>query len=176
MLRLFAYLALCLLPLPAQAEKLSYSIYSLPLIFGERETITEGVRTYVHDDIQVEAGPAPNVKNWRKTLVISHGFSIGASVYREPKIEGFGLWMHKNGGGFSWEWFDLEKENIFCKRQGAGRVKVQFRQVEGEQELASIEFLEDVTFRLDTLWLIPFWDKDTHHLVVKKGGVLWLAP
>jgi len=160
----------------ACAESLSYAIYSVPLFFGERETIAEGTRNYTHDDIQIETGPAPNAKNWTKTLSIDHGFSIGASVYREPKIDGFGLWMRKNGGGFSWEWFDLEKKDIFRKRQGKGRVKVQFKSIEGEQELASIEFLDDVTFRLDTLWFIPFWHKDTHNLLVRKGSVLWLAP
>ena len=174
--RLFVCIAFCLLPLSASAESLSYAIYSFPVFFGERETIAEGIRLYAHDDIQVENGPAPNVKNWTKTLSVSHGFSIGASVYRQPKIDGFGLWIHKNGTGFSWEWFDLEKENVFCKRQGSGRVKVRFKSVEGMQELASIEFLDDVTFRLDTSWFIPFRKRDTYNLVVKKGGVLWLAP
>ena len=176
MLRLFAYVILSLSPLLAAAESLSYTIYSLPLFFGERETIAEGTRIYAHEDIQVENGPAPGVKNWTKTLSISHGFAIGASVYRAKQIDGFGLWMRKNGKGFSWEWFDLEKENVFYKRQGAGRVKVRFKSVEGMQELASIEFLDDVTFRLDTLWFIPFLGKETHNLIVKKSSALWLAP
>lgn len=175
MLRFLAYAVFFLLPLMAIAESFSYAIYSLPLFFGERDTIAEGTRVYSDDDIQVESGPASNVQNWTKTLSVSHGFSIGASVYREPKIDGFGLWMRKNGKGFSWEWFVLEEGNVFRKLQGTGRVKVRLNSVGGEVELASIEFLDDVTFRLDTLWLIP-WDKDTHHLIVKKGGVLQFPP
>ena len=160
-------------------QSLSFSIYSLPAFFGERELIAEGTRVYSAADLQISPGPPPVIENWGKTLQISHGFSIGADVYRRSKITGFGLVMRKEGQGFSWEWFDLEDGNVFVKRQGEGRVKVRTRSIDGEEELASIEFLDDVTLRLqmDEWWqVIPFIDKETHNLVVKKGSTFWLAP
>lgn len=160
-------------------QSLSFAIYSLPVLFGNGELIAEGTRTYSPADIRIDPGVPPVVKSWGKTLEVSHGFSIDASVYRQPKIEGFGLSLSKDGQGESWEWFDLEGTNIFVKRQGDGKVKVRMRRVDGEEELAAIEFLDDVTLRLrmDAWWqALPFMDHDTHHLVVKKGSVLWLAP
>src|SRR5207253_1816568 len=153
-----------------------YSIYSLPLFGGEPELIAAGTRSYLPQDVEVSKGPAPDAINWQKTLSISSGFDIGASVYREPRTDGFGLWIRKDGGGFSWEWFVRENDGVFRKLQGSGRVKVRFARLGNLEELAEVQFLDDVTMRLDSLWMIPFWSKKTHHLVVRKGSVLWLAP
>jgi hypothetical protein len=160
----------------ACAESLDYAIYSLPLFFGEREKIAEGRLVYSHDDVRVERGPIENIWNWRKTLPVAAGFEIGTTVHRDKEITGFGLWMKKGGQGFSWEWFRLEGNDVFRKLQGPGRVRVRLAKTGDLVELASIEFLEDVTFRLNTLPPNPFLDKDTYNLVVKKGSILWLAP
>jgi hypothetical protein len=159
-----------------RAESIEYAIYSLPLFFGEKEKIAEGRLIYSHDDVRAQRGPIANIWNQRKTLPIAAGFEIGTTVHREKEITGFGLRMSKGGQGFSWEWFRLERNDIFRKLQGEGRVRVRLARTDDLVELASIEFLEDVTFRLNTLPPIPFLDKDNYHLVVKKGGVLWLAP
>lgn len=163
----------------APPQSLSYAIYSLPLLYGERQLLAEGMRIYSPADIQVVPGGSRKGNSWKKTLSVTQGFSIGASVYREPKTSGFGLWIHRNGAGFSWEWFVLEEKDVFRKLQGAGRVRVRMNRVGEEEELASVEFLDDVTLRLqeETWWqMLPFVDKETHHLVVRKGSTLWLAP
>jgi hypothetical protein len=172
---MFAFLA-SLFSSAADAEAISYSIYSLPLLLGEPKLMAEGKRIYSQNDIHTLKGPASNLVNWEKTLSIANGFEIGASVYREPRTDGFGLWIRKDGGGFSWEWFVRETDHVFRKLQGPGRVKVRFARFDQLQELAEVEFLDDVTMRLNTFWFIPFLDKKTDHLVVRKGSVLWLAP
>jgi len=158
----------------AAAETISYSIYSLPLFGAEPKLIAEGQRIYARTEVRTTPGPASNVRNWEKTVSIANGFEIGASVYREPRTDGFGLWIKKNGGGFSWEWFVRETDEVFRKLQGPGRLKVRFTLIEGLQELAEVEFLDDVTMRLNTRWFIPFMNKNTDHLIVRKGSVLWL--
>lgn len=167
---------LVVLPIIAHAEKISYEIYSVPLFFGERKVITKGILDYTLDDVITDKGLVENQGNETKTLPISHGFSIGTTVYSEPGLEGFGLWMRKDGGGFSWEWFYRENGNVFKKLQGPGRVKVRLTRKNNNVQLASIEFLETLTLRLDTMNYIPFWFKDTHNLVVKKGSAFILAP
>lgn len=161
------------------AETISYSIYSLPILKGEPKLVTEGKRVYSHSEIENQAGPAASEINWTRTLAIVNGFEIGASVYREPRTDGFGLWIRKDGEGFSWEWFIRESDQIFRKLQGSGRLKVRFARFGQMEELAEVEFLDDVTMRLDTRGLgtfIPFLSKSSDHLVVRKGSILWLAP
>jgi hypothetical protein len=174
--RLLIGMILSAWPLLAAGEEIAYAIFSLPLFFGESRLVAEGTRVYSHSDLSVTPGPAPNVANWTKVLPIANGFDIGASVYREAQIDGFGLWIRKDGGGFSWEWFVRESDGVFRKLQGPGRLRVRVNRIKGQEELAEIEFLDDVTMRLNRYWLIPFLDKKTDHLVVRKGSVLWLAP
>ena len=171
-----ALILLVVLPIIAHAEKISYEIYSVPLFFGEREVITKGILNYTLDDVLTDKGPVGDNENRTVTLPLSHGFSIGTTVYSEPALEGFGLWMRKDGGGFSWEWFYLENGNVYKKLQGPGRVKVRLTRKNNNVQLAAIEFLETLTLRLDTMNYIPFWFKDTHNLVVKKGSAFVLAP
>lgn len=161
------------------AETISYSIYSLPIFKGEPKLVTEGKRVYSHNEIESLAGPAANEINWTRTLPIANGFVIGASVYREPRTDGFGLWIRKDGEGFSWEWFTRESDQIFRKLQGGGRLKVRFTHFGQKEELAEVEFLDDVTMRLNTrgLWTyLPLLNKKSDHLIVRKGSILWLAP
>ena len=161
------------------AETISYSIYSLPIFRGEPRLVAEGKRVYSHDEIRSTPGPVAGITNWSRTLAIANGVEIGASVYRESKTDGFGLWIHKDGQGFSWEWFTRESDQVFRKLQGPGRLKVRFARIGQLEELAEIEFLDDVTLRVNTLWFttfIPFLNQESDHLVVRKGSVLWLAP
>jgi hypothetical protein len=176
MFRLGLGAILILMGSSACADEMAYAIYSIPLFGGGAELVAEGRRHYAHDEVKVVSGPAPNLTKWTKTLAIANGFELGASVYREPRVDGFGLWIRKNGEGFSWEWFKRESEDVFRKLQGAGRLKVRFKHTGALEEVAEIEFLSDVTMRLNMLWLIPFLHEDTDQLIVKKGSVLWLSP
>lgn len=175
-LKRFSFILLVVLPVIAHAERISYEIYSVPLFFGEREVITKGILDYTLDDLQTDKGLVGNNENWTVTLPLGHGFSIGTTVYSEPVLEGFGLWMRKNGGGFSWEWFYRENGNVYKKLQGPGRVKVRLTRKNDNVQLVAIEFLETLTLRLDTMNYIPLWFKDTHNMVIKKGSTFVLAP
>lgn len=138
----------------------------------DKELISEGTLNYSASDIAVE----DRIGFKSKYLHVSETFNIGASIYREAKIEGFGLWIDKDGAGFSWEWFTRKKGNIYRKLQESGSVFVEFREIEGLQEIESIEFLEDVSMRLDTLNIILFWNKETHRMLIKKGSKLVFLP
>lgn len=158
---------------PAFSESISYSITSEKLLWWDKELISEGTLNYSASDIVVE----DRIGFKSKHLHVSEAFNVGASIYREAKIEGFGLWINKGGAGFSWEWFTRKKGNIYRKLQESGSVSVEFREIEGLQEIKSIEFLEDVSMRLDTLNFILFWNKETHRMLVKKGSKLvFLSP
>ncbi len=141
-------------------------------MWWDKEVISEGTLTYSYSDIITE-----NRHGFvSKYLHVSETFNIGASIYRESEITGFGLWINKNGKGFSWEWFTLEHDNVFRKLQEGGSVLVEFRKTDELNEIESIEFLKDVSMRLDTLNYIPFWFKNTHRMLIKKGSKIVFLP
>ena len=155
-------------------SKLAYQLYKLPLFGGPPQLVNEGTLAYRLSDVRVTAGPDDTRTSFVKRLEVVDGFSIDAHIYREPAINGFGLSLEK-GFGFSWEWFDLDGDYVFRKRQGPGRIQVRMNRTDSLEEVAEILFLEDVTLRLDRYWLLPFGQGKTDHLVVKKGSVLKLA-
>lgn len=154
------------------SESLSYSLTQEKLLWWDKEIISEGTVVYDISDIVVEERNGFT----SKYLPVFETFNIGASIFREKEKGGFGLWIDKNGDGFSWEWFTPEEGNVFKKLQESGRVLVNYHSYEGLYEIESIEFLEDVSMRLDTLYFIPFWFKKTHRMLVKKGSVLIFLP
>jgi len=152
--------------------ELTYALYKFPLFGGDPTLVKEGLRTYGLSDVRVRPGPQGDVSAVKR-LEITDGFSIEAHIYREANIDGFGLSVEKQAG-FSWEWFDRERDDIFSKRQGPGRIRVRMAEAGGKQEVAEIRFLDDVTLRLDRYFLIPFTADESDHLVVRKGSVLIL--
>jgi hypothetical protein len=110
---------------------------------------------------------------WKKWFTLEKGFAIGGGIHREKTLSGFGLWISKDGGGFSWDWFTLDTGLVYRKLQGTGRVKVTFVPNKDYQELASVEFLDDVTLRGYFSWA-PF--VMTHQVEVQKGSVLRFSP
>lgn len=155
------------------SARIDYQLYQHPFPEGTRELVRAGTLEYRLSDVQVTAGPDGPRTSFVKRLAVTDGFSIDAHIYREPAINGFALSLEKRSG-FSWEWFDLEGDYVFRKRQGPGRIQVRMNNVDGLEEIAEILFLEDVTLRREPLWLIPFSDGKGDHLVVKKGSVLKL--
>lgn len=139
-----------------------------------RHPIGHGVRTYSPAcDIRVESGAGGSRT---KSLTLDGGLAVSASVYREPRLTGFGLTveMADTPTGFSWDWFDLVEGNVFEKRQGTGRIAVDVSRAGGLEELRAIEFLDDITLRfLDDTRKPP--GTHTHEIVVRKGSVLELA-
>ena len=172
---ILALIVAALTPSLAQAEAIEYEVYELRNN-GERTLLASGVKNYAVTDVHVEERVASaGGRFWSKSILVWDDFSVGASVHRESSLEGFGLWITKGGDGFSWDWFNREGPDTFRKLQGKGLVRVRTVSSASYQELTAVEFLTDVTLRGEFSWW-PFSTADTHHLVVKKGSVLRVAP
>ncbi len=168
-----------LVAVAARGESLKYELYELA-DGGQRKLLAQGTREYsVREVLVIELGIGD--LRWREMeLPVANGFSAGGSIYRQANLTGFGLWLKDRGslqghvarGGFSWDWFDREKGNVYRKLQGGGRVRVTFVPSDKFQEVAAVEVLEDITLRVNNRPWFFFTHTDTHHLVIKKGSVL----
>jgi len=161
---------------PGASETLTFEAFAVKPA-GERERLAGGAHTYdVATELIVQEAQTQDETHWIKSILLEGDFAISADVYRESKVTGFGLFVQRpdNARGFSWEWFDLERDNIFLKRQGSGRVAVTLSRASGCEELQTIEFLDDIVLRfLDDMRKPP--GTHTHELVVLTGSVLRLA-
>jgi hypothetical protein len=157
------------------AESISYTAFAFQ---GEtRVEIFSGARDYDLPDVKVEerrgAGGAPF---WSKSVSLKDGFRVGAHVKPEKAISGFGLWIQHDGmpRGFSWEWFNKADDGLFEKLQGRGIVRATFIPRGEEQELAALEFLDDIDLRFQQD--INAGPGHTSHVVrIKAGSVLRLG-
>ena len=170
---LLLYLLIFLAP-SSKAEEISFSIYSLPLFFGEKKLIESGTLEYSVNEVATKPGPIVNVPNEVKSIWLNNSFAISYTSFpKEKALDGFGLTLSKDHKGFSWEWFRRFDRDVFDKLQGPGNVKVEFIEDEdGLIELSSVKVLEKIILRVNTLWWLPFWDGDTHHVEVKAGSTL----
>ena len=101
-------------------------------------------------------------------------YELEADVYRESRLDGFGLVINEQGNpnGFSWNWFDRDRDDVFVKRRGSGRVKVTTAKVGGMIELAAVEFLDDIMLRYTDQMGRQAPGEHTHEIVITKGSVL----
>lgn len=137
---------------------------------GTRKSVGAGVREYKPgSDVLVEETGHDAVS---KTLSLGHGLSISTDVYRDPALTGFGLVLVNDASPcFSWEWFDRDAGDVFRKRQGDAKIRVSLVDGADAQELAAVEFLEDV--------LLECEDRSNgavYQAQVRKGSVLRLRP
>jgi hypothetical protein len=120
-------------------------------------------------DVVVEE--MPNAA-FAKTLALDFGLSVSTTVYREPKLTGFGLSLEKEGSDcFSWEWFKRDTGDIFSKLVGRGTVRVSATGDSRVQELVAVEFLDDIPLRCE--------DRRsglTYEAVVKAGSRFRVKP
>jgi hypothetical protein len=129
-----------------------------------------GIKEYGDSDFQIiERKSSTGEKHWSKLLMLSDGFGIGASIYREPEITGFGLWAKKSDCGFSWEWFNLSGPGTYIKIQESGEVTVAYRASQATKEIAEIRFDSDVWLRLNESEDVK---RLTHRILIKKGSIL----
>ena len=145
---------------------------------GGRRVISEGRKTYdAAHDILVESvsGARPDVR--KMSLLLSHDFVISVAVSKQVQIDGFGLFISRRGHahGFSWEWFDRAGASLFQRRWCNSRVTVEVQGSLSSEELASVEFLDDVALRyLDDITKPP--GMHTHEVLIRQGSVFKLAP
>lgn len=181
-MKLFIITLLLLIAPVLHADEIVYEIYAINN--GSKILLDEGVKKYSYKDIKVsEYLTITTAGRWRKSLDITNTFKIGGSIYREKEVTGFGLWMGITSEwyefwineGFSWEWFTKESDGFFVKLQESGRLKVTMEDIDNNEEIKKIEFLSDVTMRLNNSW-IPFSTEKTHIMVVKQGSTLNFEP
>lgn len=179
--RLLAVAGLLVAVGAAKAESIRYELYEVHED-GNRALLERGVRTYTLDDVVVARSWLTQKTFWSKEIPVAKGFAAGASIYREPELKGFGLWLRDRGsilgritgGGFSWDWFNQESGLVYRKLQGGGRVRVTLVPSTQFEEIAAVEVLEDITLRVNTHVFLN--DRDTYNLVVTKGSVLRFSP
>ena len=148
------------------ADNIQYEIY-------EKSTgalIGSGVKEYRVSDIIVNAYTSRGEKVVEKLIELEQGFKIGARIFSEPKLTGFGLVSELEEGDFSWEWYKKKEGYTFQKLQGnKGFVTVR---VGG---LPLFETLEEVTFLDDARLSFHHGgagEPESHDIIIKKGSVL----
>ena len=158
-------------PPPALEESIRWRAIQL-LELGGRRVIAAGELTY-HPwrDVAVKAVRGSVVDARTVSLPLGHGFTLSVSVCKTP-LDGFGLFISRaaDADGFSWEWFDRDGVTVFQKRQGNGRVSVDVNRGPGYEELAAVEFLDEIALRyLDDIRK-PL-GTCSHEIVIGKGSV-----
>jgi hypothetical protein len=144
----FAFIALSLLAFPAWAEKIEYKIYSID-DSGNQTRLAQGIKEYGDSDFEIKKKEGRGETHWAKSLELYEGFAVGASIYQEPEIKGFGMWAQRSPCGFSWEWFNLSGPDSYIKLQESGEVSVVYRSAAGAKEISAIKFDTDVSLRLN---------------------------
>lgn len=146
----------------------------------ERQVLAGGIKVYspAKDILVQEAkGEDGGRPYWEKSLLLDNNFALTARVFREARLDGFGLVIYRRGDrfGFSWEWFDRQEGSVFQKLQGPGRISVTVKKGPGYEELESVEFLDDMVLRyLDSMNKPP--GTHTHEVLIRKGSVFRCAP
>lgn len=156
-----------ILSFPAWAQQIEYQIFTVDE-GGNQTKIADGVKEYSETDFEIFKGHGNN--HWSKSLELAQGFGVGASIYQEPAISGFGMWAQGSPCGFSWEWFNRSGPSSFIKLQESGEISVVMRGDEGggTKEIAEIKFDTDISLRLNE----SKRERETHRLLIRKGSVL----
>lgn len=91
-------------------------------------------------------------KGYDKTIRFEDGFVLKLHddlKPREKRAFGFGLSAGREATQtFSWEWFEVDRTGLARKRQERGRLQLGFERVDDRDEIVSMEFLTDVSFRI----------------------------
>lgn len=161
--------ALLLILMPfAGAETITYEIYELsPRGQGPR-LVAKGVREYTVKDVQVHPYQRDGVQISEKFVELEQGYRIGARIFYEAELTGFGLLAKRSRDDFSWEWYSKQAGNRFRKLQGGTYVEVSVAGTPGKQELAEVVFVDDTRLRFKPIGA----DSDTHGIIIKAGSVL----
>ena len=157
---------LTLVARPARAESIEFEVREISRI-GSR-VMAKGRRDYSLSDIKVHPYERDGQSISEKLLELQDGFKIGARVFFETELSGFGLVAQRNNGDFSWEWFNKVSGARFKKLQGGQGVDVRTQRTPIGEELVEVKFLDDTTLRFKNRGA----QDDTHHIIVKAGSVL----
>jgi len=152
-------------PVLAQ-EVIKYEIY-------EKSTgnlIGNGVKKYSSNDIIFNPYVSRGRSVVEKFIELEQGYKIGARIFFESKLTGFGLVAELKEGDFSWEWYNQKNGDIFQKLQGKrGLVKVRVSGLPLQEILEEVEFLNNATL---SFCLGGAEKPESHDIIIKKGSVL----
>ena len=169
MKKLTVLIVLCVFSVVVFGESITYEIYR----FTEnnvKKLIGKGVKEYTLSDVEVIEKEHKGGVHWAKSLALEGGYRVGASIYRESEITGFGLWAKKSSCGFSWEWFNASGSETFSKLQEGGSVSVEYNEIDGLKEIVKVSFDTDISLRINET------RKEiggvTHRILIKKGSIL----
>ncbi len=150
----------------AFAEAVTYEVREVSRI-GSR-VVAKGTREYSPTDVLVHPYERDGKHIAEKLLELEQGFKIGARIFNDKDLTGFGLLAQQSDRDFSWEWFSKESGMRFRKLQGGQYVEVQTMRSPVGDELVQVRFLEDTTLGFHPRGV----EHDTHKILIKAGSVL----
>jgi hypothetical protein len=152
----------------AVAEVIEYEIYELTKSAAGPKLIAKGKREYSLKDVEVHPYQRDGRQVAEKLIELEKGYRVGARIFYEKELTGFGLLAKRSNADFSWEWYNKESGNRFKKLQGQTHVTVKTAGMPVVEELAEVTFLEDTHLRF--IANRQGMD-DTHSIIVKAGSV-----
>jgi hypothetical protein len=153
----------------AIAEVIEYEIYELPKGDAKKVLIVKGKRDYSVKDVEVHPYERGGRKVAEKLIELEQGYKVGARIFFEKQLTGFGLLAKRSSSDFSWEWYNKKSGNRFHKLQGGTYVQIKTTGMPLIEELAEVTFLEDT--KLSFIANRQGMD-DTHDIIIKAGSVL----
>jgi len=113
----------------------------------------------------------PYDKNGQKIterlIELEQGYRVGARIFFEKELTGFGLLAKHADSDFSWEWYSRQNGNRFRKLQGGTAVNVSVSGMPFMEELVEVKFLDDTILRFKS----ESAQDDTHRIIIKAGSV-----
>ena len=152
----------------AAAEIIEYEIYELSRGGAVPKLIAKGKREYSLKDVEVRPYQRNGRRIAEKLIELENGYRVGARIFYEKELTGFGLLAKRSNADFSWEWYNKESGNRFKKLQGQTYVTVKTAGMPAVEELVEVTFLEDTNLRFIAN---SQGMEDTHSIIVKAGSV-----
>lgn len=151
---------------PVLAETINYEIYEI----AAGTLVGSGVREYTSNDIILNPYKSPGKNVVEKFIELEQGYKVGARIFFEPKLTGFGLIAELKEGDFSWEWYDKVNGDTYRKLQGSrGLVKVRVGGLPIQEFLVEVVFLDDAKLSFS---LGGAGKPESHDIIIKKGSIL----
>jgi hypothetical protein len=150
----------------AGAEAITYEVYEISKI-GSR-LIAKGKREYTVSDVTVRPYEREGRKIAEKFVELEQGYRVGARIFFEKELTGFGLLARHSDHDFSWEWYNKESANRFRKLQGGTAVEVSVSGRPLMEELTEVRFIDDTSLG----FMVGRARDDTHKIIIKAGSVL----
>ena len=166
-MRLAFFLCLACTSVVAWAQTIEYEIYELTKLAGPR-LIAKGSRTYSPSDVKVYPYTAQGRQIAEKFVELEQGYKIGARIFADKELKGFGLLAQKSDDDFSWNWYSRDFGNRFRKLRGGTLVEVKVTGQPVFEELTEVSFVEDT--RLG--FTVGRAEDHTHTILVRAGSVL----